>query len=720
MAAIDIAGMKSAFGYQPEDEEEAKPAAPETGVIDVAGMKQYFSAMPAKEKPAAPMFGVQFAPEKAAKVSESAKRFLAEQPSIGQVAAETGQGLASMADVVAGIVPMVAGTGTYAVSRALQKTPEEATKLQQAVEAPLSQPVGKLFGITEQPGYQQSAANKLMQFVGENLEKGAGYIAQQTGLPQADVQNMINSLTFVAPQTVKGTAGALKGGAERVAAMAPEVSPEAQAAFTAAPEVAALRRGEMTPEQIAQAPANVQQAAGLLRNAGAAQTTTPNLVQAAIQGASPELQQVVSGIPVNKINMPVLERHIEADTLPIPMRLTEGMATQDPIIISREQNMRGRSPELAQRFNELNADLVDNMGAIRDIAAPDVFVNTKKENSAAIMDSYRAMDDARRGEITQAYKALEDANGGQFPIDIQTAIQNADAKLRTKLKSEFVPPAIDRQLESFRQGAPMTFEQFEALRTNLAAEIRKAERSGDGNAAMASSMIREALEDLPLTGQAANLKGLADTARSLAKDRFDTIKKDPAYKAVIDEKVSDRDFFDKYVINGVDKNIQTMMTNLSGDPLVQQHLMRGTLQHLSDKAGLTEQGGTFSQSNYNKAVKHLADTNNLDTIFTPEVGTHLRTLGNVAYYTMYQPKGSFVNNSNTLVAALAERAKGMATTGLDIATTKVGLPPMGTVLSTMGEAAEARRAAKQSLAPAAGVTAPRTPIRNMVPPQRNP
>lgn len=268
MAAIDIAGMKSAFGYQPEDEEEAKPAARETGVIDVAGMKQYFSAMPAKEKPAAPMFGVQFAPEKAAKVSQAAKKFLAEQPSLGQIAAETGAGLASMADVIAGVVPMVAGTGAYAVGRALQQTPEEATKLQQAVEAPLSQPVGRLFGVTEQPGYQQSAANRLMQFVGENLEKGAGYIAQQTGLPQADVQNMINSLTFVAPQAVKGAAGAVKGGVERVAAMAPEISPEAQAAFTAAPEVAALRRGEVTPEQVAGATLTPEQALEQFRAAG--------------------------------------------------------------------------------------------------------------------------------------------------------------------------------------------------------------------------------------------------------------------------------------------------------------------------------------------------------------------------------------------------------------------------------------------------------------------
>ena len=718
MAAIDIAGMKTAFGYKPDDEEAEQPAAPETGVIDITGMKSYFADTPKAGKPtvAAPVFGVQLAPEKVAKVGESAKRFLAEQPSIGQVAAETGAGLASMADVVAGVVPMVAGTGAYALGRALQQTPEEATKLQQKVEAPLMQPVGRMFGVTEQPGYQQSAANRLMQFVGENLEKGAAYIAGQTGLPQTDVQNMINSLTLVAPQAVKGAGKAVKTGAERVAATAPEITPEAQAAFTATPEIASLRRGEMTPEQIAAAPVSVQQAAGLLRNAGAAQTTTPNMVQAALQAASPELQQVVSNIPVNKVNLPVLERHIEADTLPVPMRLTEGMATQDPIIISNEQNMRARSPEMAQRFNELNADLVENVGAIRDIAAPDVFVNTKKENAAAIMDSYRSMDQARREQITEAYKALEDANGGQFPIDIQAAIQNADAALGTKLKTEFLPSAIQSQLEKFRQGAPMTFEQFEALRTNLAAEIRKAERAKDGNAAMASSIVREALEDMPLAGQAKGLKALADNARKLAKERFDTINKDPAYKAVIDEKVSDRDFFDKYVINGVDKNIQTMLTNLSGDPLIQQHLMRGTMQHLSDKAGLTEQGGTFSSANYNKAVKHLADTNNLDTIFTPEIGTHLRTLGNVAHYTTYQPKGSFVNNSGTLVAALSRKVGGAIVGGMDIASVKAGLPPLGTALTTVGEGVKARKAAQQSLAPAAGVTY-KTPIRNMVPPR---
>ena len=248
----------------------------------------------------------------------------------------------------------------------------------------------------------------------------------------------------------------------------------------------------------------------------------------------------------------------------------------------------------------------------------------------------------------------------------------------------------------------------------------KYQKFQDGNVRTAASIMIDEIEKLPLREDVAYLKPLADAARSAAKSRFDLLDSDPAYKAAVYDTVAPDVYFDKFVIRGIHKNIETMKQNLAEYPVAQQHLMRGTLRHLSDEAGLTEQGGTFSQSNYNKAVKRLADTNNLDTIFTPEIGTHVRTLGNVAYYTMYQPKGSFVNNSGTLVAALAERGKTAAIAGLDVLGGKtIGLP-VGTAMSMVGERARARKEAQQALAPAAGVTAPPTPIRNMVPPQRNP
>ena len=356
--------------------------------------------------------------------------------------------------------------------------------------------------------------------------------------------------------------------------------------------------------------------------------------------------------------MPTFMRVIEADSLPVPIRLTKGQANGDIVQLSNEQNRRGRDPELAQRFNEQNGLLIENINEIRGNAAPDAYGTKIIENSQGIIDAYKTIDTARSEKITAAYKALQDANGGQFPIDGVTLAKNAETMLGKKLKTEFLSPSIKAQLERFKSGEPMTFENFEAMRTNLAAEIRKAERSGDGNAAMASSIVREALEQLPLTGQAAaKLKPLADTARGLAKERFDMLKKDPAYKAAVDDAVAADKYLQKFVVNGVNKNISTMVNHLGKDSVAHQHMAAGTINWLKDKAGIVDETGNFTQAGFNKALKQLDDVKNMEQIFTPDAASQLKTLGNVARYTQAQPRGAFINNSNTLVGALAERAK---------------------------------------------------------------
>jgi hypothetical protein len=87
------------------------------------------------------------------------------------------------------------------------------------------------------------------------------------------------------------------------------------------------------------------QAKGGMQSAGAAATTDQAAVNAMLAKASPELQNELKSTPVNQINMPALERHVEADTLPVPVRLTRGQATQDINLLSDEMNMRGKNPE---------------------------------------------------------------------------------------------------------------------------------------------------------------------------------------------------------------------------------------------------------------------------------------------------------------------------------------------------------------------------------------
>jgi hypothetical protein len=632
---------------------------------------------------------------------------------------------AALADTIYGVVPGAVGMVTYAGARAVGQSPEQAAQTQQSVTSAIDRPVGKAFGVTETPEYKGEASQQLMEFIGKNMEKGADWIAKNTGMPKADVQYYMELGTAALPFTKPGraVAGEVSQAAGYVGGKTVDVLKQAtpapvQRAVTRATEAIAPGTttmparaptlgapGQVIPGEVPSMAAPGQPGAVPGRGSiGAMGVPDATIVRQALQTATPEFQQLYGNMPLDKANTPVVLRHLEADSLPIPVRLTKGQSTGDVVQLSKEQNLRGSQPEFAQRFNQQNQQLVDNVPLIREKAAPDVYATKTIESSQALIDSYKALDDARGTEITAAYKALEDAAGGQFPVDGVTLAKNAETALAKKLKSDFLPTPIKTQLDRFKNGEPMTFEQFEAMRTNLAAEIRKAERSGDGNAAMAASIVREALEQLPLKGEAAQLKPLADNARSLAKARFDALKKDPAYKAAIDDAIPADKFFDKFVVNGVNKNINTMVDTLGRDSPAHQHMKAGTINWLSDKAGIVDGKGNFSQANYNKALKKLDDVNNFGAIFDPESQLQLKTLGNVAGYTQFQPRGSFVNNSNTLVGYLANKAAG----GVEQVGNIVGLKtfgyPLGSEARRVIRASRERKEAAEALKPGAGST----------------
>jgi hypothetical protein len=619
-----------------------------------------------------------------------------EKPKLKGVSGKVTQFLrssAALADTITGVVPGVAGMVTYAGARAMGQTPEEAEVTKGKVVSAIDRPFGKAFGITETPEYKGEATQRLMEFIGQNIEKGADWISQQTGMPKQDVQYYMELGATALPfsKTVQREVGmvgeAAKAAGGKVLEAAKDITPiSAQRGMAATME--AIAPGTTTMPTRAptlgvpgQPTAPVPPVVPGRASVGAAGVPDATIIQQALQSATPEFQQLYANVPLDKANTPVILRRLEADSLPLPVRLTEGEATGNPVLISEEMNLRGKYPELAMRKNESNQLLVDNVPLIRERAAPDVYATKTIESSQAIIDAYKALDEARSADITKAYKALEDAAGGEFPVDGVALATNAERALAKKLKTDFLPAPIKRQLDRFKDGEPMTFEQFEAMRTNLAAEIRKAERSGDGNAAMAASIVREALENLPLKGEAAALKPLADQARSLAKSRFDALKKDPAYKAAVDDTVPADKYFDKFVVNGINKNINTMVETLGRDSVAHQHMKAGTINWLSDKAGIIEGKGNFSQANYNKALKKLDDVNNFGVIFDPESQLQLRTLGNVAAYTQFQPRGAFVNNSNTLVGYLANKAAGGAEALGNIGGLKfLGGVPVGTMV----------------------------------------
>jgi len=567
--------------------------------------------------------------------------------------------------------------------------------------------------------------NLPVEYVVQPVAKFAGDIAQSvTGSPTA------GGVVAGAVETAPMLLGLRKGGAakpgittevsaldrQRAAMTDTSLPPSVRATIaekTAKGEVmtpeqiqAAQTQFEASKPQLMQPPAPVAPTVAAIAGAqeaqrksiGAMAVPDATTIQQALTVATPELQAALKG---KKLDTSFI-RHIEADSLPIPIRLTEGQSTGDIIKISSEQNRRGKDPELARRFNEQNGQLIENINEIRKNAAPDVYGTKTIENSQGIIDAYKAKDAGLNEVINAKYQKLRDAAGGQFPVDAPKLLQNIESKLQKELLTNEAPKGQFSELQRLAKDNSMTFEDYLSLRRNLGEIARTAK---DGAERKAASYMIEELEKLPLQESAKRLKPLADQARKAARDRFQMLEKDPAFKAAVEDSVSADKFIDKFVIGGVNKNINTMVQNLGRDSAAHQHMAAGTINWLRDKAGVIDEKSNFSQKQYNAALKKLDDVNNLHEIFNPEAASQLKTLGNVANYTQFQPRGTFVNNSNTLVGAMAQSAKNaMGKTvqgGLDVLVPGVQL---GTSLMEMRARRAAEAETRKALELGAGTT----------------
>lgn len=411
---------------------------------------------------------------------------------------------------------------------------------------------------------------------------------------------------------------------------------------------------------------------------------------------SPDLRQAVVNTARSTggaVDPQVLSRHVEADSLPVKIQLTPGQASQDPALISHEMNNRARIPGLPDLLDQQNRKLGQNLQAIRDNAGPDVFTTNQVEHGDTLIKAYQDKAAAADANINAKYQALRDANGGKFPVDAKQLFSNVEDKLHDQLLYEHAPTQLS-QLKALADKGSMTFEQFEALRTNLARTMRS---STDGNERAAAGVIRQEMEKLPLSDKAGGLKGLADQARSAAKAQFDALDADPAYKAAVNGTVPPDRFVQKYIINGARDDVETMRENLAHDPNATQTMGVAALDHLrkvSDPNG----SGYFGQAGFNRHLQALDPK--LGSLLDRNTAEQLETLGNVARYTQVQPKGSFVNNSNTLVGALADHAAHAAEGVVNVATKGI---PVGTIARKMLHNRSEAKLAKETMTPYGGM-----------------
>lgn len=420
--------------------------------------------------------------------------------------------------------------------------------------------------------------------------------------------------------------------------------------------------------------------------------------------ASPAIQGAVSRLEGQgkQVNLEALQRYVDADTLPVPIRITRGQATRDPVTFSEERNTRAADSRFADLFKEQHEGIVKNLGALREEVGPNVFSTNAVEHGDTLIGAYKRIDDAAEAEIGALYKELREALGSQVPIDAGAILKNTRNALRNELMTDHAPPSIMKSLEELADSKNMTFENFESLRTQLARIQRS--NTVDGNVKHAASIIRTQLEQLPLFpgSGAERMKPIADRARAAARARFKALEADPAYEAAVNGTVPPDRFVQKFVVGGARDDVSKMRQAFANDPTAIETMGTAAYDHLRNTAGVDAFGnGAFSQARFNKQLTSLDPK--MHDLFSPQTAERLRQLGRVARTINEEVPGSFVNRSNTAVAQFGKMA-GQTAEGL--VNFQFGGLPVGTGGRALVERLLRGGAYKRSIDPRVGLLKP--------------
>lgn len=115
---------------------------------------------------------------------------------------QVGRGAASLADVtIGGVIPAVVQQVGYPLAR-IGRSEQEAKAAMQRLVGAVDQPFGRAFGVSQTPEYQGEAGRQIVDFIGQNIQKGARWLSEKTGLPVSDVENMMGSAAIAAPKVV--------------------------------------------------------------------------------------------------------------------------------------------------------------------------------------------------------------------------------------------------------------------------------------------------------------------------------------------------------------------------------------------------------------------------------------------------------------------------------------------------------------------------------------
>ena len=609
---------------------------------------------------------------------------------------EAVEGMASLADTTIGSV--IPSAGSYLIQGATRPftTPEKAAEYGQKFAEATDKPFGKALGVTESPAYKNEASNRFMQYVSENMDKGADYIAEKTGLPKADVAHMMNTVSmaggYAAGTTVVPKAkSAVSQMGEQFAAKKSalmegkplvEPTPEPTKGFADV----GFKQPEQTPPVVAKEPQTAPKA-----SVEVSQPTEP-VIQAPKQEINPALQQKADQLKAQgkDVDNEALIRQSEALDVDPRLQFTEGQARQDANLISTERNERGIKEKFVDTFNEQNRILKERAEKYKEEFTPDIKGTSFVQNSGYAIDAVDKIIKNNDKIATDAYADLKALEAGKVQIDGKTFGEQAKAALDLEDAQDYVPAQILKRIESYADGSKqMNFNLYENLRTKIAEESRA---SDNGNTIHALKLVRNELEKLPIIGEGAEAKVLADKARSAFKANRELESSNQFYKEATSGKLDTANLIQKTAFGTKNSYFDNAMEILNADPIAKQHFAQGTLDYMIRES--TDGSGNLNVMKMANLIDDLELNGRLKAIYGEENAAKLSKYAKVARYTKSQPEGSFVNTSNTAVGGAAMVQK-YGPAAAEVVGAKLGLPFVGEAVKKGSEMLNKRKVHKQ-------------------------
>lgn len=562
--------------------------------------------------------------------------------------AQFGQGLAALGDVTIGnIIPSVSGGMTYAFARAMQQSPEKAAALQKQVSDYYGQPFGRAFGVTQTPAYQGEAANQLMNFIGQNINKGSEWISKQTGLPVSDVENMIGSITpAVAPYAAKGLAQAGK-----------VIGSEAQ----------------MAGQALKQGAGKVVQPVSEM-----AQQFKEKLPKVRIESV-PKMQ----GMGAAEVDAARL-RQERGNELLVPMGedMTKSQITRNPgdVMFERET---AKDPTFGQPLQEKyalqNKKLQQNLQAEVDATGAEMVGMDAPQFGKNIADTVQKYKNTRYQDVVDTYKKAQDAGETAEPVSykgIVDLIQKETEGRPTKKAQNPLYAIVEEELKANDpQGTGMiSVNAMEDIRKLINEEADPAKKGSVRLAKQIKNEIDKSTEnaggDLYKDARAKNRAFEAEFEdQGIIRD-INRMKKGTSDRVVPLENLAD-----KLVFKGTGADVKAVFATLEKMGPEGQQIAKELRGYAAEKIRQEATKGVgrdinglpyVSTAELDKHIKALDKSGKLDFLFGSKQAERYRTLNEFTKDLQTTPQGT-VNTSgttSTLLAALAEMGASTALTGV--------------------------------------------------------